>query len=399
LTRFPIGSLDILVDRSPGLLRQFKSDDPIRTLAAQDFRGAKPLFVPLLKRDIVQSIAWAWPPREGHMAIHIRRRELIGTLGGAAVVWPLAARAQQATVPVIGFLSAGSAQSYANRVTAFRQGLSEAGLVEGRNFTIEYRWADGQYSRLPVLATELVHRQVAVIATGGASATLAAKAATTTIPIVFETSANPVKLGVAASLNRPGGNITGVSQAGSAEEIASKRVELLHELVPKAGVLALLVNPTAPELAEPQTREVVSAAQSFGIDLHTLNASTEHDFDRVFARLTELRAGGLVIAGDSLFSSRAKQLAALTVRHAVPAIYQIREFAEAGGLISYGSNIAETHRLMGVYAGRILKGDRPADLPLQQATKVEMYINLKTARALGINIPLPLSGRADEIFE
>src|SRR5262249_46344280 len=199
------------------------------------------------------------------------------------------------------------------------------------------------------------------------------------------------------SLNRPGSNVTGVTQAS--EEIAPKRLELLHEVVPKAGVLALLVNPTGPELAEPQTRGVLSAARSFGIDLHVLNASTEQDFDRVFAKLTELRAGGLVIAGDSFFSSHIKQLAALTVQHAVPAIYQRLEFAAAGGLMSYGTNITDIHRLVGLYAGRILKGEKPADLPVQQATKVEMYINLRTARALGITIPLPLSGRADEIFE
>jgi putative ABC transport system substrate-binding protein len=276
--------------------------------------------------------------------------------------------------------------------------LSEAGLVEGRNFTIEYRWADSHYDRLPALATELVHRQVAVIATSSTPAVLAAKAATTTIPIVFEMATNPVKLGLAASFNRPDGNITGVTQ-GSAE-IVPKRLELLHELLPKAGSLALLVNPTAPELAESQTREVGSAAKTLGIDLHVLNASTEQDFDRVFARLTELRAGGLVIGGDPFFTRNVKQLAALTVQHSVPAIYNYREFAAAGGLMSYGTNITDAHRLAGIYAGRILKGEKPADLSVQQATtKVEMYINLKTARALGITITLPLSGRADEIFE
>jgi ABC-type uncharacterized transport system substrate-binding protein len=327
----------------------------------------------------------------------MRRREFITLLAGAAAAWPLAARAQQVSVPVIGFLGPGSAQSDAYRVTAFRQGLTEAGLVDGQNFTIEYRWADSHYDRLPALATELVHRQVAVIATSGTPAALAAKAATKTIPIVFETAADPVKIGLVASLNRPGGNVTGVTQAS--EEVAPKRLELLHELLPKAGVLALLVNPTAPELAEPQKREVLSAAQALGIDLHVLNASTEQDFDRIFAKLTELRAGGLVIGGDAFFTSHIKQLAVLTVQHAVPAIYQWREFAAAGGLMSYGSNVTETHRLVGIYAGRILKGSKPADLPVQQAAKVEMFINLKTARALGITIPLPLSGRADEIFE
>src|SRR6516162_8197057 len=278
----------------------------------------------------------------------MKRRAFITLLGGAAAAWPLVARAQQASVPVIGFL-----------------GLSEAGLVDGRDFAIEYRWADSHYDRLPALATELVHRQVAVIATSGTPAALAAKAATKTIPIVFETAADPVKIGLVASLSRPGGNVTGVTQAS--EEIAPKRLELLHELLPKADRLALLVNPTAPVLAEPQKREVLSAAQALGI--------------------------------DAFFTSRATQLAALTVQHAVPAIYQWREFAAAGGLMSYGSNVTETHRLVGIYAGRILKGGKPADLPVQQASKVEMFINLKTARALGITIPLPLSGRADEIFE
>jgi putative ABC transport system substrate-binding protein len=271
-------------------------------------------------------------------------------------------------------------------------------LVEGRNFTIEFRWANSHYDRLPVFATELVQRQVAVIATSSTPAALAAKAATTTIPIVFETAADPVKLGLVAAFNRPGGNITGV--INGVEEIARKRLELLHELLPKASSLALLVNSTAAELADLQTSEVRSAAQTLGVHLHVLDASTEQDFDRVFAKVAELRASGLVIGGDAFFTRHVKQLAALTVQHAVPAIYLYREFAAAGGLMSYGVNITDTHRLIGIYAGRILKGDKPADLPVQQATtKVEMYINLKTARALGIDIPLPLSGRADEIFE
>src|SRR4029077_10752864 len=306
------------------------------------------------------------------MTAFIGRREFITLLGGAAA-WPVVARAQQPIAPVIGFLGPGSAQSDASRVIGFRQGLSEAGLVEGRNFTIEYRWADSHYDRLPALATELVHRQVAVIATSGTPAALAAKAATKTIPIVFETAADPVKIGLVASLNRPGGNVTGVTQAS--EEVAPKRLELLHELLPKAGVLALLVNPTAPELAEPHKRGVVSAARALSIDLQVLNASTEQDFERVFAKLSELRAGGLIIGGDAFFTSHAKQLAALTVQHAVPAIYQRREFAAAGGLMSYGFNITDRHRLVGFYAGRFLKGGNPADLPVQQASKVEMFLN------------------------
>jgi putative ABC transport system substrate-binding protein len=326
----------------------------------------------------------------------MRRRDFITLLCGAAT-WPLAARAQQAAMPVIGFLGPGSAESDAYRARAFRRGLSEANLVEGQNFVIEYRWADGHYDRLPVLATELAHRKVAVIATSGTPAALAAKAATTTIPIVFETAADPVKIGLVASLSRPGGNVTGVTQAS--EEIAPKRLELLHELLPKAGVLALLVNPADTTNTKATLEGVQAAARALGIDLHVLNASTEQDFERVFARLSELPAGGLVIGGDAFFTSHAKRLAALTLQHAVPAIYQWREFAAAGGLMSYGSNITDTHRLAGIYAGRILKGSKPADLPVQQASKVEMFINLKTARALGITIPLPLSGRADEIFE
>jgi putative ABC transport system substrate-binding protein len=270
-------------------------------------------------------------------------------------------------------------------------------VMSGFNVKIEFRWAEGHYDRLRGMAVDLVQRQVTVIVATSTPAALAAKAATAVIPIVFETASDPVRLGLAGSLSRPGGNITGVTQAS--EEVAPKRLELLHELVPKAGVLGLLVNPTAPELAEPQAREVLSAAQALGVELHVLNASTEHDFKKVFAKMTELRAGGLVIGGDAFFTSHAKQLATLTMQHMVPAIYQWREFAASGGLMSYGSNITDTHRFVGIYAGRILKGDKPADLPVQQATKVEMYINLKTAHALGITIPLPLSGRADEIFE
>jgi putative tryptophan/tyrosine transport system substrate-binding protein len=326
----------------------------------------------------------------------MQRRNLIQGIAAFAA-WPLAARAQQAIVPVIGFLGPGSAQSDAYRVSAFRQGLSEAGLVEGQNVKIEFRWAEGRYDRLPGMAVDLVQRQVSMIAASSTPAALAAKAATAVIPIVFETAADPVRLGLVGSLSRPGGNITGVTQASA--EVAPKRLELLHELLPKAGVVAMLVNPTVPELAEPQAREVLSAAQALGVELHVLNASTEQDFDRVFVKLTELRADGLVIGGDAFFTTHAKRLAALTVQHAVPAIYQWREFAAAGGLMSYGSNITETHRLAGIYTGRILKGGKPADLPVQQAAKVEMFINLKTARALGITIPLPLSGRADEVFE
>jgi putative ABC transport system substrate-binding protein len=327
----------------------------------------------------------------------MKRRQFITLFGGAAAAWPLAARAQQPAMPVIGFLGPGSAESDAYRVTAFWQGLKESGYVEGQNVTIDYRWGEGHYDRLPAMAIELVHDQVAVIAATSLPATLAAQAATTTIPIVFETAGDPVKLGLVASLNRPGGNITGVTQTN--EEVAPKRLELLHELLPKARVMALLVNPTDLPFAEPQARAALSVANTLGLELHVLNASTERDFESVFAKLIELQAGGLVIGGDAFFTSHIQQLAALALHDAVPAVYQWRAFAAAGGLMSYGSNITETHRLVGLYAGRILKGDKPADLPVQQATKIELYINLKTAKALGIAFPLTLLGRADEVFE
>jgi putative ABC transport system substrate-binding protein len=326
----------------------------------------------------------------------MRRREFIALLGGV-VACPLGASAQQAAMPVIGFLGPGSAESDAYRVTAFRQGLNASGYVEGQNLTIEYRWAEGHYDRLPALATDLVHRQVAMIAATSTPAALAAKAATTTVPIVFEVASDPVKLGLVTSLNRRGGNVTGVTQM--AEEVSPKRLELLHELLPTARVIAMLVNPTDPALAEPQARSALTEAHALGLELHVLNASTEQDFDTVFSKLIELRAGGLVIGGDAFFTSHSKQLAALTIHHAVPAVYQWRDFAAAGGLISYGSNIIDTHRLAGALAGRILKGDKPADLPVQQATKFELFINLKTAKALGITFPLSLLGRADEVFE
>jgi len=326
----------------------------------------------------------------------MRRRDFISG-AGSAIVWPSVAAAQQSALPVIGFLGPGSAQSDAYRVAAFRQGLREAGFVEDQNCVVVFRWAEGHYDRLPALASDLVHQRVAVIVASSLPASLAAKAATASIPVVFETAADPVKIGLVASLNRPGGNVTGVSQLN--QEVEEKRLELLHELLPKASALALLVNPTDPAIAEPQMRAVRLAAEAFGIKLTVLNASSEQDFESAFAKLAESQAGGLVIGGDAFFSSHSKQLAVLTVQHGVPAIYQWRDFAAAGGLMSYGANITDTHRLAGIYAGRILKGDKPSDLPVQRATKIEMYINLKTAKALGITVPLPLSGRADEVFE
>jgi len=331
----------------------------------------------------------------------MRRRAFITLLGGAAatssVSWPLAARAQQAKMPLVGCLNSSSADADGDRMRAYRRGLSETGYVEGRNVTIEYRWADGQNDRLPSLAADLVHRRVNVIVTGGTPATLAAKAATTTIPIVFIIATDPVEAGLVASLNRPGGNLTGVTALNV--ELAPKKLELLHELLPAATVMALLVNPTNPVAAETQTRDLLAAARTLGVQLHILHASTERDFDAVFANLVQLRAGALVIGSDLFFTSRSEQLAALTVRHALPSIYQFREFAAAGGLMSYGGSITDWGYQGGVYTGRILAGAKPADLPVQQITKVELVINMKTAKALGLTFPITLLGRADEVIE
>jgi putative ABC transport system substrate-binding protein len=326
----------------------------------------------------------------------MRRRNFLSGLGGAAT-WPLTVRAQQPAMPVIGFLNADSPQGYGRQLSAFLQGLGESGYVDGRNVAIEYRWAENRLGRLPAMAADLVHRQVAVIAATSTPAALAAKAATTTIPIVFETGGDPVQLGLVARLNQPGGNVTGVTQLNT--EILPKRLEFLHELVPTAGVITLLVNPTDAVYAEVQSREALSAAHSLGLELRVLNAGTERDFDLVFADLTHLRTGGLVIGEDAFFNSHVEQLGALTILHAVPAAYKSREFVAAGGLLSYGGSGTDAYRLAGVYTGRVLKGDKPADLPVQQPTKVELFINLKTARALGITVPLPVSGRADEILE
>jgi putative ABC transport system substrate-binding protein len=311
--------------------------------------------------------------------------------------WPLVARAQQPAVPVVGFLNGGTADGYAPMVAAFRQGLNEAGYVEGRNVAIEYRWAGGQYDRLPSLAADLVQQKVTVIAATTTPATLAAKAATSTVPIVFTTGGDPVELGLVASLNRPGRNLTGVTNLNV--EVVPKRLELARELFPGATTVALLVNPANP-VAATVSKDLQAVADTLGVRLHVLHASTEADFEAAFATAVQLRAAALVItAADPVFGSYAAQLGALALRHRVPAIYQYREFAAAGGLMSYGGYTTDTYRLGGVYTGRILKGEKPADLPVVQSTKVELIINLKTAKALGITVPLPLSGRADEIIE
>jgi putative tryptophan/tyrosine transport system substrate-binding protein len=326
----------------------------------------------------------------------MRRREFIALLGSSLAAWPLAARAQQSAMPVIGFLNGASPEGYALYAAAFRQGLKEAGYVDGQNVAIEYRWAEGQYDRLPALAADLVRREPIVIAATSTPAALAAKAATTTIPIVFTTSSDPVQLGLVAGLARPGGNVTGVTQLNV--EVAPKRLELAHELLPTATTVVLLVNPTDPN-TERLSRELAAAARTLGVTLHVLNASTEREIDEAFATAAQLRASALVIGTDAFFNSRSEQLGALTLRHAVPTIYQYREFAVAGGLISYGGSITNSYRTAGIYVGRILAGAKPTELPIQQSTKVELIINLKTAKTLGITVPLPLSGRADEVIE
>src|SRR5262244_3174901 len=328
----------------------------------------------------------------------MRRRAFITLIGGGAAAWPLTVRAQQAAMPVVGILAVAAPEANAIRLRAFREGLGTAGYVEGHNVKIEYRWAEAHTGRLPELAAGLVHDRVAVlVAAGGAASAVAAKAATGEIPIVFGTGADPVSLGLVASLNRPGGNVTGVTSLNI--EVAAKRLELLHELLPSVTTMGLLVNPAVPALAAPVSRISQAAAHSLGLHLHVVHASSDRDFDAVFEKLIQIHASALVIGPDNLFTAHSEQLAMLTVRHALPAVYEFRKFAAAGGLMSYGSSETEYYRLVGTYAGRVLKGDKPANLPVQQSTKVELVLNLKTAKALGVTVPLPVSGRADEVIE
>ena len=328
----------------------------------------------------------------------MRRRDFIRTLAGSAVAWPLTSAAQGPAIPVVGYLGSETPERFGIRLSQFRQGLSETGFDEGRNVAIEYRWAEGRIDRLPELAADLVRRQVNVIATpGSGTAALAAKAATTTIPIIFETGLDPVAVGIVRSLSRPEGNVTGITSLNAV--VTPKGPELLHEMVPNARSFAVLVNPANPVNTDSNMKSLEAPSRALGLQLHVLNAASERDFDLAFAKIIELQVGGLIIPADTVFNSRAQQLAALTLKHAVPAIHSVREFAASGGLMSYGGNIKETHRQAGIYTGRILKGEKPADLPVQQVTKVEFVINFKTAKALGLNVPNTLIGRADEVIE
>jgi ABC-type uncharacterized transport system substrate-binding protein len=329
--------------------------------------------------------------------LDVRRRELIALLGGAAAGWPVVVRAQQQPMPAVGILASVSPGPYGRFIEAIKQGLREVGYVEGRNVAIEYRWAGGQYDRLPQLATELVDRGVAVIIlVGGGPTTAAAKAATATIPIVFNTGEDPVKTGSVAALNRPGGNATGISLLTVAME--AKRLQLLHELVPSAAVVAIIVNPNNPQ-ADQQLQELQAAARTLGVQVEAFKAGTPNEIDNAFANVVQRRAGALHMAGDAFFNTRKEQFIVLSARHALPTVFSLREFPAAGGLMSYGPSIANAYLQQGIYAGRILKGEKPAEMPVQQTVKVELVINVQTAKTLGLSIPLPLLGRADEVIE
>jgi putative ABC transport system substrate-binding protein len=325
----------------------------------------------------------------------MKRRDFITLLGGAAA-WPIAARAQQPAMPTVGFLNSASFEPFASRVQAFREGLSSIGYIEGQNVTVEYRWGEGHRERMSALTADLVHRHPSVITAMGTTEALTAKAATTTIPIVFAIASDPVALGLVAALNRPGGNLTGITAL--AAELGPKKLELLHEVVPKTTRVALIVNP-ANRNAEAQSTELKAAALTLGIEMHVLSASTERELEIAFASLVNLQVGAVVIGTDTLFTNWSKQIADLTVRHAVPTVFQYRDFAAAGGLMSYGGSFTEAYRLAGIYTGRILKGERPANLPVQRYAKLELIINLRTAKELGLTVPPPLLAFADEVIE
>ena len=331
------------------------------------------------------------------MSSFVGRRKFLVMLGGAAAAWPLALRAQQAAMPVIGFLSGRSPGESESVEAAFRQGLKESGYAEGQNVHIAFRWAEGRYDRLPALLASLVDIRVAVIAAaGGQAVPLAAKAATSTIPIVFVSGEDPVKLGLVASLNRPGGSATGVSMFLS--EMEAKRLALLHELVPTGTITGVIVNPSSPSI-DTQLREINSAARALGRQIQIVNATNERELDAAFVSLAQSKVGALLIASNAYFTSRRDQIVALAAQRAIPAIYDQREFPMAGGLVSYGTNLSDSYRLMGVYTGKVLKGEKPTDLPVQQSTKFELVINLKTAKALGLDIPATVLARADEVID
>jgi putative ABC transport system substrate-binding protein len=326
----------------------------------------------------------------------MQRRDFITLLGGAAAAWPLAVRAQQPTTPVVGFLNPTSADAFSFQIAAFQQGLRDFGYIDGKNIKIEYGWAEGQYDRLPPLAADFVRRQVNVIVASGADTAFAAKAATNTIPIVFDTGSDPVKVGLVASLARPGGNLTGVNRLSV--ELLPKRLELVAEVVPKASLIGLLVNPAARSAVK-AVSDVESAAHDIGQKIKVLNAGSESEIESAFGAFSDMRADALLVATNQFFSSRAEKLAALAVHHAIPTVYQSREFAAAGGLIAYGSSDAEAFKLLGVYAGKVLKGAMPNELPVEQLSKVELIVNLRTAKALGLTVPPLLLARADEVIE
>jgi putative ABC transport system substrate-binding protein len=352
----------------------------------------------ILSRDMVPDIAaFVIPSGTGQMAIGIGRREFVSALGGAVAIWPFAARAQQPAMPVIGFLGTQSADVSGARVSAFRQGLSESGYVEGKNVAIDYLWAEGQYDRLPGLVAELVRRRVAVIVSaGGSQGAVAAKAATSTIPIVFSAGADPIQSNLVSSLNRPGGNATGVSILIGG--LDPKKIGLLHELVPLASLIAVLLDPHTSDF-QVRLEALQGAARAAALNIHTVQATTEQEIDAAFATFAQLRAGALVVSPSPFFDTRRDQLVALAARYSLPAIYDESEFAVAGGLMSYGTDFVESYRQVGIYTGRVLKGEKPSDMPVMQSTKFDFVINLKTAKALGLSVPSGLLSIADEVIE